>query len=251
MIPSIAAVVAPEPSPPSPPPVRLAYLDGVRGLAVAVVVLHHLHLRLADPAASGGAWHGPPPMPLVGEAAVDAFIVLSGYSLMIPVARSADGRLRGGIGRYLRRRVRRILPPYYAALMASLLPLLPGAIGWPRLPWRTAAAGPVDLTAGAVVSHLLLVHNLNPAWAYKISGPLWSLATEWQIYFVFPFLLLPLWRRAGAGVTAAVALTVGVAVGLAWPTWPGRGRGMSACSPPGWPGRRSTSAPADGRGCRG
>ena len=40
---------------------------------------------------------------------------------------------------------------------------------------------------------------------------MWSVATEWQIYFVFPFLLLPLWRRFGNAVTLGAALVIGLA----------------------------------------
>ena len=43
---------------------------------------------------------------------------------------------------------------------------------------------------------------------------MWSVATEWQIYFLFPLLLLPVWRRYG--ILAAVVS--GFAVGMA-PHW--------------------------------
>ena len=48
-----------------------------------------------------------------------------------------------------------------------------------------------------LLSHLLLVHNLSPAWDLKINQALWSVATEWQIYFFFPLVLLPMQRRYG------------------------------------------------------
>ena len=51
------------------------------------------------------------------------FIVLSGYSLMIPAARNG-GELVGGFRRYIFRRARRILPPYYAALICSIALIL-------------------------------------------------------------------------------------------------------------------------------
>jgi peptidoglycan/LPS O-acetylase OafA/YrhL len=62
---------------------------------------------------------------------------------------------------------------------------------------------------GPVVSHLLLVHNLFPQWVNRINGPLWSVATEWQIYFFLPFLLLPVWRARGGLATLAVAFAAG------------------------------------------
>jgi peptidoglycan/LPS O-acetylase OafA/YrhL len=147
-----------------------------------------------------------------GHDAVAVFIVLSGYCLMLPVVR-ADGQLVGGFGRYIARRAWRILPPYYATLLGSLL-LLWAA---PLLQTRTGTiwddTSPA-FTAGPIVTHLLLLHNLVPDWASRINGPLWSVATEWQIYFFFPILLLPIWRRAGL-LTAVVA---GFVVGCC-PLW--------------------------------
>ena len=192
---------------------RLLFLDGLRGIAVALVVLHHLYLRLFDPGGTGQMPFGLPRTALIGRLGVDAFIVLSGYSLMLPVARAGGGRLPGGLARYFRRRARRILPPYYAALAASLLPLVPALIGWPRLPWHHNVATAPVLSLGAFASHVLLLHNLRADWAFTINGPLWSLATEWQIYFAFAWLLLPLWRRTGALFTAAVATAVGIWLG--------------------------------------
>ena len=37
-----------------------------------------------------------------------------------------------------------------------------------------------------IASHLLLVHNLSERWIFKIDPPMWSVATEWQIYLLFP-----------------------------------------------------------------
>ena len=45
---------------------------------------------------------------------------------------------------------------------------------------------------------------------YRIETPMWSVAVEWQIYFFFPLLLLPLYRRFGSAgmIGAAFALTL-------------------------------------------
>ncbi len=55
-----------------------------------------------------------------GQVAVDVFIVLSGYCLMLPVAR-AGGALRGGPVGYMKRRARRILPPMLASLGVAMV----------------------------------------------------------------------------------------------------------------------------------
>ena len=116
---------------------------------------------------------------------------------MLPVVNSANGRLRGGLSDYFKRRARRILPPYYVALALSLftLSILPqsGAMIADAAGIRSAA----NFSWGNVLSHLFLVHNLFPQWQPSINIAMWSIGTEWQIYFVFPFLLLPIWRRYG------------------------------------------------------
>jgi len=130
-----------------------------------------------------------------GQTSVDVFIVLSGFCLMLPVARG-NGLLRGGFWQFARRRALRILPPYYAAVGLSLLLiwLLP-CLSHPKNGLWTGALP--AFSAGAIISHLLLVHNLSNAWIHKIDYPLWSVATEWQIYFIFALILLPVWRRFG------------------------------------------------------
>ncbi|HET7541718.1 MAG TPA: acyltransferase [Polyangiaceae bacterium] len=187
---------------------RLEYLDGLRAVAALYVVLFHAGLGFLDPG-----------RPLVGFArnlqralsfghdAVAVFIVLSGYCLMLPVAR-AEGQLVRGIGNYIARRAWRILPPYFATVFGSLL--LITAIPVLETPTKTIWADTFPaFEFGPIASHLLLIHNLSPAWSNRINGPLWSVATEWQIYFFFPFVLLPLWRRFGATVTVLSGFVLG------------------------------------------
>ena len=175
------------------PRLRLDFLDGLRGLAALYVALFHvvgaqrlaqtgLPLRLAT-----GWMH-------YGYYAVDVFIVLSGYCLMLPVARAADRHLRGGLGQFFHRRARRILPPYYAACAASLLLILAARLAKTHV----QADEPGVFASANLLAHLLLLHNLQPAWSSSINIVLWSVATEWQIYFVFALLLLPVWRRFGS-----------------------------------------------------
>lgn len=194
------------------PRLRLHYLDGLRGLVAIAVVLSHA--RLQSGYQDGATVWEHIQFALVqmisnGRASVAIFIVLSGYCLMLPVARSSDKTIRGGTLDFLKRRAKRILPPYYAALAlilvaAALVPQLKNS----HIPqWRDAL--PVSTTS-AILSHLLLVHNWNSQWFFKIDPPAWTVATEWQIYFVFPTLLLPLWRRCGNLITILIAFCVGL-----------------------------------------
>lgn len=187
---------------------RLHYLDGLRGLAALYVVLHHAFLEVASVRgwlsdrtveATRWAWNG--------QIAVQIFIALSGYCLMMPVARS--GGLKGGWAGFIKRRARRILPPYYAALALTLAvtAFVPGMNEPHGLRW--------DLTLPAttwdvVTSHLLLVQDFSPQWISKISYPMWTIAQEWHIYFVFVLCLLPIWRKAGILATILFAFAVSV-----------------------------------------
>jgi peptidoglycan/LPS O-acetylase OafA/YrhL len=190
------------------PPERFDHLDGLRGAAAFYVVLFH-----AGVCFSVGVlppWARPLNRLLAfGHEAVAIFIVLSGYCLMLPAAR-AGGQLAGGTARYLVRRARRILPPYYAALAGTLLLIALIPTLRPAAPTGTIwdDSHPA-FAAGPLLSHLFLVHNLSPDWVVRINGPLWSVATEWQIYFFFPLVLLPLWRRAGVAVAVLVAFALG------------------------------------------
>ena len=188
---------------------HLSYLDGLRAGAALYVVLFHAVIGftrdLSGPLRVLKLLFG------YGHEAVAIFIVLSGYCLMLPVARSSDGQLKGGFWSYLGRRAFRILPPYFAALALSLLliryvPVL-GRAGSHTI-WDESLPG---FGFGPVASHLLLVHNWVPEWAYRINGPFWSVATEWQIYFFFPLLLLPLWRRGGIWLLLGSAALLGYA----------------------------------------
>ena len=75
-----------------------------------------------------------------------------------------------------------------------LIALIPGLQRAERVRWDRALPA---FEPGVVLSHLLLVHNLDERWIFKVDPPLWSVATEWQIYWLFPG-LLAVWRRHGS-----------------------------------------------------
>ena len=195
--------------PDNEPRLRLHFLDGLRGVAsFYVLVFHAMGVKISDTSRL--------PVPLRwlgsvfgrGHYGVVVFIVLSGFSLMLPMARAASTELNGGFVGYMRRRARRIMPPYYAALALSIAVLAGYNVLGPRLGLGTKVE-PEALSFGSIVSHLLLVHNVLFDWAFRINGPMWSVATEWQIYFVFALVLLPLLRRTNIVVVVVVACVLG------------------------------------------
>lgn len=187
---------------------HLRFLDGIRGMAALYVVAGHAVFCSSDNfsrAVLKGISYPALKWLAYGQFAVAIFIVLSGYCLMLPVSKSADRTLRGGAKAYFLRRARRILPPYYAALILTLLLL------WsqPALPSNQL------LSTGAVVSHFVMLHLLQPEWNHAINSPMWSVATEWWIYFALPWLLLPMWKRVGS-VGMIVAAAVVAAIPALW-----------------------------------
>jgi peptidoglycan/LPS O-acetylase OafA/YrhL len=194
---SSPAVASPAPRPGQ----RLAGLDGLRGLAALYVVVHHVFLRAfpgypVDHAPFWAGWF------IYGRFAVLVFIALSGFSLALSPAH-AGWRL-DGISRYARRRARRILPAYWAALLFSL------AVAW----LIVAQPGGVVPDAKSVLVNGLLVQNV--VGAPSPNAAFWSMAVEVQLYILLPLLLLMVRRRGALAMVATVTLVVAV-VGIVGP----------------------------------
>ncbi len=177
---------------------RRLFINGLKGLAAVYAVLHHAYyeVQVTDPKnwlVRLFAWLEP------GHSAVAVFIVLSGHLLMLQV--NPDGRIRDGWADYFVRRARRILPPYYGAMLFSmaLIALIPALSNSADVRW--IRANPALWFKSSIIPHLILIHNWHPWQAYRIDPPMWSVATEWQIYFCFPALL---WFFRKHGLTAAV-----------------------------------------------
>lgn len=185
----------------SAPRQRLAGLDGLRGLAALYVVVNHVFLRAftgypVDRAPFWAGWF------IYGRFAVVVFIVLSGFSLALAPAR--NGWRLDSVSRFARRRARRILPAYWAALAFSL------AVAW----LIAAPPGQGRPTAGSVVVNGLLVQNVVGAPSPNRS--FWSMAVEAQLYVVFPLLLLAVRRWGAVAMVAGVTLVV-AALGIVGP----------------------------------
>ncbi|MFL5306241.1 MAG: acyltransferase family protein [Polyangia bacterium] len=183
---------------------HLRYLDGVRGLAAVYVLLHHAALNMPARLGASLAVRLVNKATGLGHYAVDVFIVLSGYCLMLPVV---NGRKTLSIDRFVKSRFVRIVPPYWAAMVLSLV-LIQLVIGR-----RTGTHWDVSLpvTGRDVLLHTFLIHDWMRSSAAKINHTYWSVAVEWQIYFLFP-LILALWRRIGAlrTVLATTVVSYGV-----------------------------------------
>jgi peptidoglycan/LPS O-acetylase OafA/YrhL len=202
-----AQVRVPQPAPAAAPaaaaspPQWLAGLDGIRGLAALFVVVNHIFLRAfpGHPAGRAPFWAG---WFIYGRFAVVVFIVLSGFSLALAPAR--HGWRLDSLARFALRRVRRIVPAYWAALLFSL------AVAWLIVPPPGQGAPDVKsvVVNGALVQNLIGAPSPNRAF--------WSIAVEAQLYILFPLLLLMVRRRGAIVMVAAVTLVVAT-VGIVGP----------------------------------
>ncbi|MFD1715940.1 acyltransferase family protein [Amnibacterium flavum] len=168
---------------------RLGALDGLRGVAALVVVLHHLmevarpHLDTGASAAPGGLWWWLNDTPLAlftaGSEAVVLFFVLSGLVVALPALRSRSFSWAG----FLASRLVRIMLPVWAALvLASVL-----LVAVPRDTSLFPAGWLVDNNAATLTAGTLIDEATLSRYSYDIDNVLWSL--RWEMLFA---VLLPL-----------------------------------------------------------
>jgi peptidoglycan/LPS O-acetylase OafA/YrhL len=176
-------------------PFRYELIEGLRGLAALVVVMHHLQIA-----------------PPIGHYAVMLFFVISGYCI---AAATEAGRRRGmGFGTFMLRRLHRIYPPYFFALVFYVITRVAKAasgghndLDRPWLDWV------MNLT---MTQWLYLPFHPAPDTAVNprlLVTAFWSLNYEDQFYLVMGIaLLLSLYR----GVAIAVVISALAAAGLIW-----------------------------------
>jgi peptidoglycan/LPS O-acetylase OafA/YrhL len=193
---------------------RMPALDGVRGLAIAMVLaVHTMHLPAddaVDKILRGGAhW---------GWTGVDLFFVLSGFLITGILFDAKQNRARYFRNFYARRMLR-IFPLYYAFIAFALLI-------FPRLP-RMAAYyfGPAQ-AGNAGVAYWLYLSNFTTALTgdaqHGMLDVSWSLAIEEQFYLIWPLVVFMLDRDRLMRVCVwigVVAISVRTALGLAGAHW--------------------------------
>lgn len=183
-------------------------IDGLRAVAVSVVVLFHYGL-----AGLAGGFVG-----------VDVFFVISGY-LITAITVGELGRGSFSLAGFYERRIRRILPAFWLVLVATglagLFLVLPEDLRLLARSTMAAALFGSNLLFARLAADYFNADNLT-------LQPLlhtWSLAVEAQFYLVFPLVLMPLRgrRRATAGALAILA-----AASFAFGAWGAVHRPVSA-----------------------
>jgi len=183
---------SPAPAHPVSPPARLPTLDGLRAIAILLVVPHNLDLIATFDGAQlvVAALHR-------GWIGVQLFFVLSGFLItgILLDARDAPDYYRS----FFVRRALRIFPLYYATLLV-LFVLLP-ALGLVPASFKCDAM--VELSYWTYFSNWYGPFHQGP----DPVSHFWSLALEEQFYFLWPFVI----HRRSAGWVMRLCLAIAAA----------------------------------------
>ncbi len=184
-------------------------LDSIRFYAFLMVFVSHIYIFCYHVSPTTSVWfleHGPKIF-AHGEIGVHIFFTLSGFLIMFLAIREYKNKQSFSILGFFRRRILRIWPVYFLALVGGIL------IGGG---WATASTCIhrfwYFLGNTCMANGVMTVSDTT-----ALVGPLWSVSVEEQFYVTFPFLfalavfLIRKWgKKAGYffGVLAAVALIV-------------------------------------------
>ncbi|GAB3886567.1 acyltransferase [Terrabacter terrigena] len=150
-------------------------LDGLRGIAVALVVCAHVV-----------------PGFTAGRVGVDVFFVLSGYLITTILLREWTARGRIDLRAFYLRRLLRLGPPLAVVLAAYIL----ATPVWVSRGVTLEQLTTVWVAAATYTWNLLIVGlGVLPTGAAGALSHLWSLGQEEQFYLVFPLVLVLVLRR--------------------------------------------------------
>lgn len=159
-------------------------LDGIRGIAVLLVILiHTFTLQNTTPPVSYITRFA-----AIGWLGVDLFFVLSGF-LITAILLRTNPTVRDARN-FIMRRALRTWPLYYAVLFLALYVL--------RFTPIYASTGLNDAYRNQLWFHLHasnILFSLRQSWSANCLSHFWSLAVEEQFYLVWPFVVLPLRGR--------------------------------------------------------
>ena len=153
---------------------RLGVLDGLRGIAVLLVLWYHVW----ETTFLSAPWPWLEFVPETGFVGVHLFFFLSGFVIVYPFVRSAWGNgIQPTWGSFASRRFWKIVPSYVLSIVVAY------AIGY---------APQVSMTGNDWVkdvgTHLLFIHTWWPGTYGGINGVLWTLAVEVEFYVLFPLI---------------------------------------------------------------
>jgi peptidoglycan/LPS O-acetylase OafA/YrhL len=145
-------------------------LDGVRGVAILLVVACHYFLFPLDG----------------GPVGVGLFFVLSGFLITTLLLEEHANTGRVNFAAFYRRRARRLLPAL--AVLLALFVVVEAADG------RGTKAAEIAVVGGAYAGNVVQAFSFHDILSGTCLAHLWSLAQEEQFYLVWPLLLVGLLR---------------------------------------------------------
>ncbi|MFZ0309494.1 MAG: acyltransferase [Candidatus Sulfotelmatobacter sp.] len=165
---------------------RIPALDGLRGIAILLVLIAHSFLDIHFSHHPGLNWLVR--MSRLSWSGVDLFFVLSGFLIggILLDARTSPSYFRT----FYIRRAYRILPLYALVLAFAWLIFQAGRLGWLRGGWAELFSGPIPWW-----TFFTFTQNISMALAGRFAGrgglsPTWSLAVEEQFYLTLPLVIL-------------------------------------------------------------
>jgi peptidoglycan/LPS O-acetylase OafA/YrhL len=173
-------------------------LDGLRGIAILMVVLYHVWLItwLDHSINLAGININLNFFPETGFLGVELFFFISAFCLFYPYARYMFEEYKfQTVKEFTYRRFIKIIPSYYLSILLIMVFFQPNL-------------GTLKDTLWNILTHMLLIHNFFPETFGTINGVFWSLGVEVQFYLVFPFLCM-LFRKRPFTVFAVMS---GIAV---------------------------------------
>lgn len=167
-------------------PTYLSNLTPLRGIAALMVVIFHFSIfvtPLIDPQTSlvMRRWY----------LLVDFFFVLSGFIMMhVYGSWFEDNVSRGNYQKYLGARFARIYPLHFVTLLWVVSLFTFFRVKGIYLDANASAVGDFS----KIPEHVFLLHGLDMPRTGTWNTPSWSIAAEWLMYLIFPFLVQPFYR---------------------------------------------------------
>lgn len=161
---------------------RIVELEGLRGIAILIVTLHHFWPD------TGGLFEAWAPLAHLGWVGVDLFFVISGFLIGgILLDTRDDPRY---FSNFYARRVLRIFPLYYALVLSLFIVVPAGQAFLHQVPLAETA---FMRESGSPLWYLLFAGNIRESItgvepAYMLA-PLWSISIEEQFYLLCPLLI--------------------------------------------------------------
>jgi peptidoglycan/LPS O-acetylase OafA/YrhL len=178
-------------------------IDGLRFLAIAMVVSYHVSGYIFDRSTSiaiASSVDSSANVFAFGHQGVQLFFVISGFILAMPFMRPSFGLTTKTIPltQYFWRRVTRLEPPYVFSTLV-LFVLLTTVVGTHRL----------NSLVAPLVASLFYVNNLvYPGEFPRINAVTWSLEIEIQFYLLAPFLVWGVCSLKNAAARRAMVLVL-------------------------------------------